>query len=229
MTDLILPPSPLPTLPIAGHSQRFGVRRIFCVGKNYADHVAEMGGGPQEPVFFTKPADAIHEGGPLPYPQGTEDLHYEAELVLALQSGGRDIAAQDALEHVLGYGVGNDLTRRDLQAKAREKGRPWDMAKAFDNSAVMGPIHLASDVGHLSSARLTCTVNGEVRQDGNIDQMTWKISPIIAELSRFVELKAGDLIYTGTPAGVGSLSVGDTCEASIEGLTPVSITLTKPL
>ncbi|MCF6445826.1 fumarylacetoacetate hydrolase family protein [Nereida sp. MMG025] len=225
MTEYFLPPPHRPSVTIAGHTSRFAVRRIFCVGKNYADHVAEMGGTPQPPVFFTKPADAICEGGSIPYPSGTENLHFEAELVIALGRGGANISAANALTHVLGYATGNDLTRRDLQAQAKDKGAPWDMAKAFDRSAVIGPIHLVQDISHLCDAPLRCTVNGQLRQDGNINAMIWPVPEIIATLSQFVEVSSGDLIYTGTPAGVGAIGVGDRCEVSIEGLTPVAVTI----
>ena len=201
------------------------VHRIFCVGQNYADHVAEMGGDAKSdpPIFFSKPPSAIVDhGATLPFPPATNDLHHESELVVVLAKGGADIDEADALSHIYGYAVGNDLTRRDLQAKLKAKGSPWDMAKGFDNSAVIGTVHPVSEVGHPTTGAIRCLVDGEVRQSGDLAQMIWSVPEIIATLSRLVTLQAGDIIMTGTPAGVGPVKPGQTCVCEIEGLTNAS-------
>jgi fumarylpyruvate hydrolase len=207
-----------PSVAIAGVAARFPVRRIFCVGQNYADHAREMGADPtrQAPFFFTKPADAVVEDGALlPFPSMTADLHHEVELVLALGEGGADVTVAAAPGLIFGHAVGIDLTRRDLQADARKAGRPWDMAKGFDQSAPIGAI-----VPGLPPAAgaITLSVDGAVRQAGDLQQMIWNVPEIIAELSRFVTLQGGDLIFTGTPAGVGAVNRGDLMEGHIEGL-----------
>jgi fumarylpyruvate hydrolase len=213
---------------IAGTRQRFPVHRIYCVGRNYADHAREMGSDPKEPpVFFTKPADAIVAGGAaVPYPSRTENLHYEVELVVAIGGAGQNIAARKALGHVFGYAVGNDLTRRDLQGASKKKGLPWDTGKAFDASAPIGAIRPAS-LGHVERGRIWLSVNGETRQESDVSQMIWSVSDIIAELSTLFELKAGDLIYTGTPAGVGPLEPGDRIECGIDGLESLRNTIVE--
>lgn len=214
-----------PTVAIAGSDARFPVRRIFCVGKNYADHAREMGGDPERepPFFFSKPADAMVSGfAEIPYPARTSNLHHEIELVVAIGKAGVDIAVEDALEHVFGYAVGNDLTRRDLQADAKAAGRPWDMAKGFDLSAVVSPIRKTDDVGHLEHASIWLSVNGAVRQQGDIDAMIWPIANIIAELSTYVTMAPGDLIFTGTPAGVGPIERGDLVEGGIDGIGAIT-------
>jgi fumarylpyruvate hydrolase len=214
-----------PTAEIAGSDQRFPVRRIFCVGRNYAEHAREMGGSPERepPFFFTKPADAIvGAAADIAMPPRTENLHHEIELVVALGGGGRDIAQDAAIEAVFGYAVGNDLTRRDLQAEAKAAGRPWDMAKGFDHSAVLSPIRPAAQIGHPANARIWLSVNGEPRQEGDIADLIWPVADIIAELSTYVELKAGDLIYTGTPAGVGRIVAGDLVEGGIDGIGTIA-------
>ena len=212
-----------PTLATAT-GERWPVRRIFCVGRNYADHAREMGhdSDAEPPFYFTKPADAVVQSGAIiPYPPQTSDLHHEAELVVAIGRAGRDIAEETALSHVWGYAAGNDLTRRDLQAAAKAARRPWDMAKGFDNSAVVGLIH----PGPISDATLTCTVDGTVTQSARLSAMIWPVPVLIAHLSRLVTLQPGDLIFTGTPAGVGPLQRGQTCTVEISGLTPAAITL----
>lgn len=220
----LLPPVPAPvTLPIQGRTDRFPVRRIFCVGRNYAEHSREMGGDPtrEAPFFFTKPADAcIESGQTIPYPPRTADLHHEAELVVALAIGGRDIPVDQAPAHIWGHAAGNDLTRRDLQAEAKAARRPWDMAKAFDHSAVMG----ALVEGPLGDAPITCRVNGRVTQSARLSDMIWSVPEIIAHLSTYVELHPGDLIFTGTPAGVGPIARGETCTVAIGDLPPATIT-----
>ena len=212
----------VPSLPIAGSDAQFPVHRIYCIGRNYADHAKEMGAqtvSRANPVFFMKPADAIVAGGgDVPYPSVTHELHHEVEMVVALARGGRDIDAEHALECVFGYGVGLDLTRRDLQAAMKAKGLPWDVAKGFDASAPVSALRAASDIGHLAHARLSLTVNGDTRQDTDIADMIFPAAEIIAELSKLFELKPGDLIFTGTPAGVGPLARGDRFVAELEGV-----------
>ncbi|MBN2907604.1 MAG: fumarylacetoacetate hydrolase family protein [Rhodobacteraceae bacterium] len=212
---------------MAGAEPRFAVRRIFCVGRNYAEHAREMGNDTREPpFFFTKPADTlVADGATIPYPPATADLHHEAELVVAIGMGGADIPPEAALSHVWGYAPGNDLTRRDLQAQAKATRRPWDMAKAFDHSAVCGALVPAAQIGHPTHGAITCTVNGTPRQDADIADMIWPVDQIIAHLSALVTLAPGDLIYTGTPAGVGPLLRGETCTVTIAGLGSVSTTL----
>ncbi|MCC2961641.1 fumarylacetoacetate hydrolase family protein [Massilia sp. IC2-278] len=222
MTDYAFTPPALPSLAIFGSSERFPIRRVFCVGRNYAAHAREMGSNPdrEPPFFFTKPADAVVPAeGALPYPPATEDLHHEIELVVALRSGGADIPADEALAKVWGYGVGLDLTRRDLQSVAKENGRPWDMAKGFDASAPCSPLRPVSSFGHPSEdACIRISVNGTVRQEGTLDEMIWPIPDIIAHLSRLVTLAPGDLIFTGTPSGVGALKPGDRVHGEIAGV-----------
>jgi len=206
---------------VAGSAAGFPVRRIFCVGQNYADHAREMGGDPdrQPPFFFCKPADAVHAAGtPWPYPPRTRDLHHEIELVVALARGGRSIDVGSALDCVYGYAVGIDWTRRDLQAAAKKAGRPWDAAKGFDHAATIGPIHPANTVGHPARGRIWLALDDVVRQDGDIAQLIWSVPEVIAELSTLFELRAGDLIYTGTPAGVGAVQRGQRVNGGIDGL-----------
>jgi fumarylpyruvate hydrolase len=231
MTSYVLPPPPLPSVAVAGEAARFAVHRIYCVGQNYAAHVREMGGEPgaEPPIFFTKPASALlPDGAHLPYPPRTANLHFEAELVVAIGTSGRHIPASAALGHVYGYAVGNDYTRRDLQSAVRKKGQPWDIAKAFDHSAGIGAIHPAARVGHPKHAAIWLTVNGADRQRADISDLIWDVPAIIAELSTFFDLKAGDLIYTGTPSGVGPLRPGDVVVAGIEGLGTLTHTIMAP-
>jgi len=221
-----IPEVTAPTIAIAGTTDRFPVRRIFCVGQNYADHAREMGSDPdrQEPFFFTKPADAVvANGSALPFPPQTEDLHHEVELVVALGAGGKDVAAEDAAAMIFGAGVGIDLTRRDLQAAAKKIGRPWDMAKGFDRSA---PVAALTPGVPATSGSIALTVDGETRQSGDLSMMIWSVPEIIATLSTFVELAPGDLIFTGTPAGVGPIQRGQTVRATIEGFEPLEVTFT---
>ncbi|MBV7392619.1 fumarylacetoacetate hydrolase family protein [Mameliella sediminis] len=219
--DYVFDPAPQASVAVAGSTDRLPVRRIFCVGRNYAAHVREMGKDPDRdpPFFFTKHAGAVVDTGQtVAYPPETADLHHEAELVVAIGTGGRDIAEADSLSHVWGYAVGNDLTRRDLQAVAKQQGRPWDWAKDFDQSAVIGPVHPVHEVGHPDKGRISLTVNGAPRQSGDLTEMIWTVPEIISILSQSMKLVPGDLIMTGTPAGVGALEPGDTCEVEIEGL-----------
>ena len=226
MIEYVFVPPPIPSVEIAGGDQRFPVHRIYCVGRNYADHVREMGSDVKEPpVFFTKPADAILASGvAVPYPPRTENFHYEVELVIAVGGAGRNISAAQALDRVFGYAVGNDLTRRDLQGAAKKKGLPWDTGKAFDRSAPIGAIRPAS-LGHVSEGAIWLKLNGETQQQSDIKEMIWSVPEIIAELSTLFELRAGDLIYTGTPAGVGPLKPGDRIECHIDGLPSLTNTI----
>ncbi|WP_183422256.1 fumarylacetoacetate hydrolase family protein [Luteibacter sp. Sphag1AF] len=224
MTTII--PSPaVPTLPVQGSDLRFPVRRIFCIGRNYADHAKEMGAtvDTANPMFFCKPADAVvADGADLPYPSATQDLHHEVEMVVALKAGGSDIAVDDANALIWGYGVGLDLTRRDLQAQAKAKGAPWDVAKAFDHSAPCSALRSAADGQPSADTVLTLKINGEVRQKATLGDMLLDVPHIIAALSTLFELKAGDLIYTGTPAGVSALHRGDHYEAELVGFATLS-------
>lgn len=224
MVALVFPALPTVTLPVTGRAERFPVRRIFCVGRNYAEHAREMGGEPEKepPFFFTKPADAIVESGSrIPYPPATKNLHHEGELVIAIGKGGAMVSEEDATALIWGHAAGNDLTRRDLQAEAKATRRPWDMAKAFDKSAVIGPVR----PGQLPDGTLRCTVNGALRQEARLSDMIWTPAAIIAALSRLVSLSPGDLIFTGTPAGVGPLVRGDTCKVEIDGLQSATVTI----
>lgn len=223
--DYIFAPPARPSLPVVGQVARFPLRRIFCVGRNYAEHAREMGGDPdrEPPFFFTKPADAlVQSGATIPYPPQTADLHFEAELVVAIGQGGADIAVAQALDHVFGYAAGNDLTRRDLQAAAKAARRPWDMAKGFDRSAVVGTIHPGQVV---PKGVIRCVVQGVTRQEVDLSSMIWPVADVIAYLSGLVRLEAGDLIMTGTPAGVGALQRGETCVVEVEGLSAATVTL----
>ncbi|MBR1214203.1 fumarylacetoacetate hydrolase family protein [Bradyrhizobium sp. JYMT SZCCT0180] len=213
---------------IAGQSMRFPVRRIYCVGRNYVDHIREMKEGDERdpPFFFQKPADAIVEhGAEVPYPPHTSDFQYEVELVIAVGRGGRSIGIASALDHVFGYAVGIDLTRRDRQRDARAAGLPWEVGKSFDASAPCGPICRAADIGHLSAGKVTLSVNGDTRQTGDIAQMIWNCSEIVANLSLQYALAAGDLIFTGTPAGVGPVGPGDRLVAEIASIGKLALTI----
>jgi fumarylpyruvate hydrolase len=219
MTDFVFPPPAQPSVAVSGSRSRFPVHRIYCVGLNYADHIKETGADPKAPpVFFMKPADAVMgDGEGITYPSATKKFHYEAELVVALGSGGSDIDPKDTLAHVFGYAVGNDLTRRDLQRAAKDRGQPWDIAKGFDHSAPIGAIRPAN-AGHIARGRIWLKLNGELRQDSDVGQLVMDVPHTIAALSRLYRLQAGDLIFTGTPSGVGPLKVGDRIECGIEGL-----------
>ena len=227
--SFVFPPSATPFAAIEGSQEKFPVRRIFCVGRNYAAHAREMGKDPtrEPPFFFSKPADAIVlNNATIPFPTRTNNLHHEIELVVAIGKGGVNIAVAAALDHVFGYAVGNDLTRRDLQFEARDKGRPWDTGKAFDRSAAIAAIRPASK-GHIDKGRIWLKVNGEVRQDANVADLIWDVPETIAELSTLFELAPGDLIYTGTPAGVNAVKPGDRMEGGIDGLETLVTTLAK--
>jgi fumarylpyruvate hydrolase len=220
MSYAITPPA-IPSLPILGSDQRFPVRRVFCIGRNYAEHAREMGATVDKdtPMFFCKPADAIvADGADVPYPQATQDLHHEVELVVALGAGGRDIPLERAASLIWGYGVGLDLTRRDLQAIAKAKSHPWDVAKGFDHSAPVSALRPADQVALSDGTTLSLSINGQQRQHGRLGDMVHGVTEIIAILSTLFELKAGDLIFTGTPAGVAALQRGDRFHAEVAGV-----------
>lgn len=225
-------PPPRPSVAIAGDDARFGVRRVFCVGRNYAAHAKEMGHDPdrEPPFFFGKPADATLDAGAsasatMVYPPETSDLHHEIELAVALERGGANIDEDDALQLVFGYAVALDLTRRDLQHAAKQKGRPWDLAKGFDRSAPIAPIVRARTCGHLERGRIWLSVDDELRQDGDLAEMIWKVPELLSVLSRSVELAPGDIVLTGTPAGVGPIVRGQTVRGGVEGLEELAITV----
>lgn len=221
---------PQPAVPVAGSDDVFPVHRIYCVGRNYAAHAREMGHDPQRtpPVFFMKPADAIVlSGSTVAYPPRTENLQHEIELVVAIGEPGRDIPAEKALNYVFGYGVGIDLTRRDLQLEAKENRGTWDTAKGFDQSAPISALHRATDIGHPDAGRIWLSVNGETRQDADLNELIWSVPEAIAELSTFFALAPGDLVFTGTPAGVGPLEVGDEVTGGIDGIDQIAITIRK--
>lgn len=224
MTFVFAPPT-IPSVAIADSEDRFPIRRIFCVGRNYRAHALEMGSDPdrEPPFFFTKPADAVVDSDTtIPYPPQTENFHYEAELVVAIGRGGFGIAEADVPGHIFGYACGNDLTRRDLQNAAKKSGRPWDWGKAFDRSAPCGPLHRIEDTGELVAGAITLTLNGELKQTGDLSDLIWSVREVVSILSASMELAPGDLIYTGTPEGVGAMNVGDTAVVAIDGLTPLS-------
>jgi fumarylpyruvate hydrolase len=217
-----------PVLSVAGSASRFPVRRVYCVGRNYVEHIREMKEGDERdpPFFFQKPSDSIvANGAELSFPPYTEDFQHEIELVAAIGKCGMNISVEDALSHVFGYAVGIDMTRRDRQREARERMLPWEIGKSFDESAPCGPLHPVERVGHIGRGSISLSVNGEARQKGDLGQMIWNVPEIIANLSTQYELKAGDLIFTGTPAGVGPVVPGDRIEGVIEGLDTVHFTI----
>lgn len=224
-------PAPAPAaVPVQGTDTWFPVRRVYCVGRNYAAHAREMGGDPtrEPPFFFCKPADAVLLAPPgqtvtMRYPTHTADLQHEVEMVVAIGQGGRDIAPADALKHVFGYGVGIDMTRRDLQAQAKKTGRPWEVSKGFDQSAPMGPITPASRIGHPTRGAIWLQVDGADRQRSDIDQLIWSIPEMVANLSTLFELQPGDLIFSGTPEGVAKVERGQTMRAGVDGLGEISV------
>ncbi len=221
---------PIPALPVVGGSDLFPVGRIYCVGRNYAEHAREMGHDPdrEPPFFFMKPANAIvPNGATIPFPQATKDLHHEIELVVALGKGGTNIAVKQALAHVWGYGVGLDMTRRDLQGEAKKMGRPWEMGKGFDNSAPCTALQPASKIGHPAKGAIWLKVGGAVKQQGDLADMIWNVPETIAYLSGLVTLQPGDLIYSGTPAGVGPVKAGDKLEGHVDGVGDLTITYAK--
>ena len=231
----VFAPADQTTLPISGSRSLFPVHRIYCIGQNYAAHAAEMkdmGVQPRgpAPLFFTKPADAIVPGGgPIPYPSKTENLHHEVELVVALSAAGQNLTPSEAKACIFGYGVGLDLTRRDLQADAKKSGAPWDVAKGFDYSAPIAPLHPADDIDPIEHANIWLDVNGERRQDATISDMLWSVPEIIAHLSQYFALIPGDVIFTGTPAGVGPITIGDRVRCGINGLGILEVEIVEPI
>jgi fumarylpyruvate hydrolase len=223
-TYVIEPPAVV-ALPVEGGDELFPVNRIFCIGRNYAAHAVEMGHDPDKepPFFFLKTPGSLAADGTFPYPGKTADVHHEAELVVALARGGRDIPVAEALDHVWGYAVGLDMTRRDLQGEAKRLGRPWEVAKAFEKSAPCGPLVPAARIGHPDAGAVTLDVNGARRQEGDLNQMIWKVPEMIAILSEYFELQPGDLIMTGTPAGVGAVERGDVMVARVAGVGEVTV------
>ena len=222
----VFEPWPITSVPVAGSPAAFPVRRIFCVGRNYADHVKEMGQDPERhpPFFFSKPADAIvHSGSTIAYPTLTQELHHEIELVVAISKTANSVSVAEANDHIFGYAVGIDLTRRDLQMNAMRAGMPWDFGKSFDNSAPCGPIHQVKETGILTDTRIWLEVNGETKQDGNIRDLIWNIPELLSILSHGIILQPGDLVYTGTPAGVGSIVKGGIIKGGVGDLSPLEI------
>lgn len=228
MSDYVIAPVAVPSLAVEGTSSRFPIRRVFCVGRNYSEHAREMGHDPdrEPPFFFMKPADAVVPAeGNIAYPPLTEDLHHEVELVVAIGKDGVDISPEDALSHVWGYAVGVDLTRRDIQATAKKLGRPWDWAKGFDGSGPSSPLVPVSSAGHPSKGAIWLKVNGVERQRGDLSDQIWPVKDVISYISQSVTLKAGDLIFTGTPAGVAALQAGDVVSGGIDGVSQFSFTV----
>ncbi|UCH18005.1 MAG: fumarylacetoacetate hydrolase family protein [Burkholderiales bacterium] len=231
-TDLLHPQyvidiGPRPSLPVAGRAERFPVGRIYCVGRNYADHAREMGHDPdrEPPFFFMKAADSIvQDNAVLAYPVGSKDVHHEIELVVAIGKGGRNITVDKALEHVWGYGIGLDMTRRDIQGEAKKMGRPWEMGKSFDESAPVSALRPASEIGHPARGAITLRVNGVLRQQGDLAMQIWNVPEQIAYLSSLITLQPGDLIFSGTPAGVGPIQPGDKLEGHIDGVGDLTVT-----
>jgi fumarylpyruvate hydrolase len=224
--NFIISPQPQPSLQIFGKKARFPVNRIFCVGRNYADHAREMGSDPdrEPPFFFSKPASSLVEhGSRLAFPKATENLHFEAELGIAIGKNGSAISTDKAPDYILGYAAALDMTCRDLQAEAKKHGRPWDMAKGFDESCPVGPLHLKEDIGLIEEGFIRLKQNGEIKQDGRLENMIWSPVHILAFLSELVHLRAGDLVLTGTPSGVGPVMLGDELEVVIENLSPLRI------
>jgi fumarylpyruvate hydrolase len=223
----VISPPPAPALPVAGTSKLFPVRRVWCVGRNYLEHIREMGNDEREPpFFFAKPSDAlVRDGSTIPYPPLTKDFHFEVELVVALKSGGRNIPVEKANDHIYGYGVGIDLTRRDLQIASRNIKQPWEIGKFFDNSAPCSALRPASEIGHPAKGKITLKVNGQPRQEGDLSQMIWNVPETISKLSEMVELAAGDVIFTGTPSGVGPVVEGEKMECEIENVGRLTITI----
>ena len=225
--NFIIPAFDLPSVAIAGCNERFPVHRIYCIGRNYLAHVHEMGSDErQPPFFFQKPIDALLANEcQFPYPPASDNVQHEIELVVAIARGGAEISVNHALDHVYGYGVGIDMTRRDLQVKAKKEGKPWDAAKAFDFAAPIGALRPVSEIGHPDSSRIWLAINGKVKQDSTLNLQIWSVAESISHLSRLFEIKPGDLIYTGTPAGVGPVKRGDVMNGGIDGIGELEITV----
>lgn len=220
-----IPQPPVVALPIAGSDQTFPVRRVYCIGRNYAAHAIEMGHDPdrEPPFFFQKNPDNLDPSGEFPYPPKSSDVHHEAEIAVMLKSGGTNIPVDRALTHVFGYALALDMTRRDLQGEQKKLGRPWEIGKAFERSAPIGPIHTTEEIGHPDAGRITLSVNGEIRQEGDLNQMIWKVPEMISYLSDYFELAPGDVILSGTPSGVAAVQQGDVMEIACEGLGTMTV------
>lgn len=228
MSNFVFPPHAVPTLAIVGSDARFPVRRVYCVGRNFADHAIEMGHDPNKepPFFFQKNPDTlVPSGSTIAYPKATKDVHHEIELVVALKEGGEDVPVERALDLVFGYGVGLDLTRRDLQGEAKKLGRPWEVGKAFEDGAPCSALVPVGLAGHPDHGRIFLKVNGAVRQDGDLNQMIWKVPEMISILSSLFTLRPGDIIFAGTPAGVGPIAPGDTLEGGVENVGEIRLTI----
>lgn len=224
-TEFVVAPAPVVSVAVRGSVARYPVRRVYCVGRNYAEHTREMGHDPDRelPFFFQKnPDNLVLDNGDFPYPSMTSNVHHEVEMIVAIGKGGSDISVDKALDHVYGYALGLDMTRRDLQNEAKKTGRPWEIGKAFEHSAPMTDIVTVDRVGHLAKGTIWLKVNGEVKQQGDLDELIWNVPEIIAHLSTIFELKAGDLIMTGTPAGVGAVNRGDVMEGYCEGIGSIT-------
>jgi fumarylpyruvate hydrolase len=231
VSEFVFEPRPAVAAAVRGRSERFPVRRIFCVGRNYAAHAREMGHAPdrEAPIYFMKASDhCVASGATIPYPPGTKNYHHEVEMVVAIGKAGFRIAQAQALDHVFGYACGLDMTRRDLQSAAKDKQRPWDIGKNFEQSAVLGEIAQASDIGHPTRGRIELRVNGQPRQAGDLSDLIHSVPAVIADLSTYYHLEAGDLIYTGTPEGVAAVAAGDRLEGSIEGVGTIALHVTAP-
>ncbi len=228
MLEYVIEAPQIVSLPIVGNDAAFPVHRVYCIGRNYAAHAIEMGHDPNQepPFFFQKNPNNLDPSGQFPYPPNSSDVHYEIELAVMLHKGGSNISPDKAMEHVYGYALSLDMTRRDLQATAKKMGRSWEIAKAFERSAPVGPIHPISETGNLDQGRIALKVNGEIKQEGDLNQMTWKVPEIISYLSEYFELAPGDVILSGTPAGVGPIQKGDIMEMSIEGLGSMQVNVT---
>ena len=228
MTKFVFETPAVTALPVTGTDAMFPVRRVYCIGRNYAAHAIEMGHDPdkEDPFFFQKNPNNLDVTGEFPYPAESSDVHHEAEMLVALKSGGTDILLNDALDHVFGYGLSLDMTRRDLQGIQKKMGRPWEIGKAFERSAPCGPLHPVSEVGHPDHGRLELTVNGAVRQEADLNQMIWKVPEMISYLSRYFELAAGDVIMSGTPSGVAAIEKGDVMVLTIDGLGALEVNVT---
>ena len=228
MTSFAIEAPPVVALPVAGTSDLFPVRRVYCIGRNYAAHAIEMGHDPdrEQPFFFQKNPNNLDVSGEFPYPPKSSDVHHEIEMAVMLKSGGQNIPVEQALEHVFGYALSLDMTRRDLQGEQKKMGRPWEIGKAFERSAPVGIIHPAAQVGHPDQGRVELKVNGEIRQEGDLNQMIWKVPEMISYLSDYFELAAGDVILSGTPSGVGPVNPGDVMQVSVDGLGSMEVPVT---
>ena len=227
MSDYVIPAPEVASIPVASGGE-FPVRRVYCIGRNYAAHSIEMGDDPDRdpPFFFQKNSNNLDASGDFPYPEKTDDVHYEIEMAVALKTGGTNIPVEAALDHVYGYAPCLDMTRRDLQSEAKKKGRPWEIGKAFERSGPIGPLQTVAEVGHPDQGRVELLVNGEVQQEGDLNQMIWKVPEMISYLSDYFELAPGDVIMSGTPAGVGPIAKGDVMVVNIAGINSLTVTVT---